>query len=147
MVRCERGRLGGIVSLAKFTEEHFEAITFDLLTKTNYTLDDVGGRLSWSALLSFIHNLDTSSALARDIGKSTGWENTLRTNILLAEIIDLLQMINANIIGLGGKKKKIKPYPRPWVKDKDKKKVGKDPLPVNELRKWFEEKRNGRRKL
>jgi hypothetical protein len=86
--------------------------------------------------------LDSGSALARDLGKSTGWENTLQTNILLADIYDLLQVINANL--RGGKRKRIKPYPRPNRKGNDKK-IGKGALPLNELEKWFEEKRNGKR--
>lgn len=143
--RGRRADIGGIISLADFVRNHDKAITFDLLTKTNYTLDDVGAELSWFALSSFIQNLDSGSALARDLGKSTGWENTIQTNIMLADIYDLLQVINANICGLGGgKRKKIKPYPRPNGKDKDKK-IGKGALPLNELEKWFEEKRNGKR--
>ena len=145
MERCKRGFVGGIISLASFAEEHCEALQYDLLTRTNYQLDDVGGVLSWNALDSFIRNLDSGSALARDLGKSTGWENTLQTNILLADIYDLLQVINANICGLGGgKRKKIKPYPRPKGKDNDKK-IGKGAMPLSELKKWFEVKRNGKR--
>lgn len=137
--------IGGIVSLAKFTEEHYETITYDLLTRTNYSLDDVGGRLSWSALNSFIRNLDTDSALARELGEHTGWETTLKTNLILADICDLLAMINANLMSLGGKNRKPKPYPRPTDKKKDKKKVGKGALPLPELREWIKEKRNGKR--
>lgn len=145
--RCKRSEIGGIISLAKFTEEHSEAITFDLLTRTNYQLDDVGGPLSWGSLYSFIRNLDTDSALARDLGKSTGWEDTLTTNKILADIFDMLQVINANIMRIGGgKKTKIKPYPRPWDKDSDKRKIGKGAMPYDELQKWFKEKQNGKRK-
>ena len=144
--RRERRALGGIVSIVSFVSEHYDAITFDLLTKTNYTLDDVGGRLSWSALSSFIKNLDTDSALARDLGRSTGWEKTIQTNILLADVFDLLQVINANLVGFtsGGKQKvKYKPYPRPG-KEEDKNRIGKGALPLPDLRKWMEEKRNGK---
>lgn len=77
----------------------------------------------------------------KDMGKSTGWESTLKTNAILADIYDLLQVV---IVMLGGKKHKIKPYPRPSDKD-DKQKIGKGALPYNELQKWFEVKRNGRR--
>lgn len=77
------------------------------------------------------------------MGKSTGWENTLTTNRLLADIYDLLQVINANVCGLGGAKhKKIKPYPRPTDKDENKR-VGKGALPLDELRKWIRSKQNG----
>ena len=107
-------------------------------------MDDVGGRLSWSALSSFIKNLSTDSALARDLGKSTGWESTLATNCILADIYDMLQTINANIVSMGGgKHKKIKPYPRPG-KDNDKKRKFGTAMPTVEgLRNWIRSKQNG----
>ena len=86
-----------MISLAKFCEEHDRALNYDLLTQTNYQLDDVGGSLSWGAFRSFIYGLRTDSALARDLGKATGWDDTLKTNQILADIYDLLQVINANI--------------------------------------------------
>lgn len=127
--------------------DHPEAITYDLLTRTNYTLDDLGGRLSWSALYSFIHNLGTDSALARELGRSTGWEDTLTTNRILADIYDLLQVIRAEIVTIkGAKPKKIKPYPRPG-KGKDKKRrIGQgSAMPYDKLREWIRSKQNGKR--
>lgn len=110
----------------------------------------MGGELSWFALSSFIENLGTDSALARDLKKSTEWEDTLRTNIILADIYDLLQAINLNLCAMGGSKqhKKVKPYPRPFGKDNDKttKKIGKDPLPFEQLKEWIKGKQdNGKR--
>ena len=134
---------GGIISLATFVDEHDKALNYDLMTRTNYQLDDVGGALSWSALNSFVHNLKTDSALAKDLGKSTGWEDTLKTNTILADIYDLLQVINLNLSMLGGgKKRKITPYPRPG-KDEDKKKIGKGAMPLDRLREWFKERQHG----
>lgn len=131
---------GGIISLADFVLEHRKAIEYDLLTRTGFQINDVGGALSWCALDSFIRNLDTDSALARDFGKSTGWENTIQTNTILADLYDLLQVINANLISLGGDKpKKIKPYPRPNG-EKNIKKIGKGALPYEELKKWIKER-------
>lgn len=110
---------------------------------TGYTLNDVGGRLPWSALSSFIHNLQPDSALCREIGGYAGWESTLKTNIILADVCDTLQAI---ALSLGGKKHKFKPYPRPFDKDKQRKNIGKGAMPtVDSLRNWFKEKRNGRR--
>lgn len=128
--------------------EHYEAIEYDLITRTAYTLDDVGGRLSWSALSSFIKNLDTGSALAKDLDKTTGWENTLQANIILADIYDLLQVTNSLLIAMatqGKKRKKITPYPRPG-KDRNTRKLGKGAMPLNALSKWMEEMRNGKRR-
>ena len=128
--------------------EHYEAIEYDLITRTAYTLDDVGGRLSWSALSSFIKNLDTGSCLAKDLDKTTGWENTLQANIILADIYDLLQVTNSLLITMatqGKKKKRITPYPRPG-KDRNTRKLGKGAMPLNALSKWMEEMRNGKRR-
>lgn len=108
-------------------------------------MDDVGGVLSWNSLNSFIKNLGTDSALARDLGRSTGWEDTIKTNAILADIYDLLQVIHGDICALGGvKRRKIKPYPRPGA-DKDKKqKIGNGALPIEELREWIRRKSDGR---
>lgn len=131
------------MSLAEFVDEHAEALNYDLITRTRYTVNDIGGPLSWGSLYSFLKGLGPDSATARELGKSTGWENTLKTNALLADIFDMLQIINANLVNYasGGKKKtKIKPYPRPG-KDNDKtRKFGKGALPLNELRDWFRRK-------
>ena len=109
-------------------------------------MDDVGGRLSWSALSSFIKYLRPDSALGRDLGKYTGWDTPRKTNEILADIFDMLQVIDAHVLRIGGgKRKKLKPYPRPNLKDEDKK-IGKGALPYSELQDWFEEKRKWHQK-
>ena len=142
----ERSDIGGIISLARFADEHREALEYDLLTRTRYQLDDVGGTLSWSALYSFIRHLTPDSALGRDLEKYTGWETTVKTNTILADIYDLLQVINANLCGLGSKhptRKKIKPYPRPGKDDNNERKIGKGGLPIDKLREWIRSKQHG----
>ena len=134
-------RLGGIISVATILSEHSDAITYDLLTKTKYSLDDVGGALSWSTLYSFIKGLDADSAYACELGNRRGWESTSKTNIILADIYDLLQVI---VVQLGGNKNKYKPYPRPWeTEDKNEQKFGKDALPPDDLHKWIKERQHG----
>lgn len=74
------------------------------------------------------------------MGKSTGWESTLKTNAILADIYDLLQVIHRDLCSLGGNKpKKIKPYPRPG-RDKDTKRIGKGAMPYYQLREWIKER-------
>lgn len=70
----------------------------------------------------------------------------MKTNALLADIYDMLAMINANIcaMGSGTKAKKPKAYPRP--NDSEKKSIGKKGLPPEELRAWFDKKRKERQK-
>ena len=73
-----------------------------------------------------------------------GWDSTLKTNIILADLVDVA---NAIAHGLSGKKHKVKPYSRPFEKgkDKEKKHIGKGALAtVDDLRNWIKEKRNGR---
>ena len=75
-------------------------------------------------------------------GMKAGWDSTLKTNIILADLVDV---VNAIAHGLSGKKQRINPYPRPFDKAKDKKHIGKGALPtVDDFRNWIKEKRNGR---
>lgn len=83
-----------------------------------------------------------------DLQKTTGWESTVKTNAILADIYDLLQAIHAALIAMasGGKKKvKVKPYPRPGRAEENSRKIGKGALPYNELREWIKERQSGRR--
>ena len=144
--RCESG---GIISLAEFCEEHAEALEYDLMTRTSYLLDDAGGALPWRSLYSFIKNLGGDSALARDLGKSTGWDHTLKTNEILADRYDLLQVVNANVINYathGKKKAKVTPYPRPGREDDKKKRIGSGAVPITDLREWIRRKQAHGRK-
>ena len=104
-------------------------------------MDDIGGALSWGSLNSFIKNLGSDSALAREVNKTQGWETTTKTNALLADIFDLLQVIHADLVSWasnGKKKANIKPYPRPGKEtDKNVRKFGKGALPVDDLHAWI----------
>ena len=82
------------------------------------------------------------------MGYATGWDTTTKTNAILADIYDILQVINRNLVASHSKKpvkQKIKPYPRPG-QDENERKIGKGALPVNELRAWIENKRKQKRK-
>ena len=63
--------------------------------------------------------------------------------MLLADIFDVLAMINSNLVAIGSHKKTEAPerYPRPWKTDDGKKHIGSGALPPDELRKWFDERR------
>ena len=110
-----------------------------MITSAGVELSDVGGSLSWGAFASFVKNLDNSSATWRSMhSELADWSSTLRTNIILADIYDVLAQINSNICGGFSRKRsqKIKPYPRPWNK-KNTRTIGKGALPKNELREWI----------
>ena len=73
------------------------------------------------------------------------WSTRMKTNFILADIYDVLNMINANIVASASRKpaKAPKKYPRPGKKsDEDNiRHFGSGALPPDELRKWMEEKR------
>lgn len=134
-----------MISLGRFVEEHYEAIESDLVSSAGIELSDVGSTLSWGAFYSFVKNLGYDSALWRSTHPEVAdWGTVLRTNIILSDIFDVLSSINSNLCGgfTQKKPKRIKPYPRPWNKDKHRK-IGKGALPKNELREWI---KNYRRK-
>ena len=73
-----------------------------------------------------------------------GWSRTLKTNAILADIYDMLAMINANLCAMGSGKraKKPKSYSRPG--DRDKKRIGKNALPPDQLGEWMDKKRKAK---
>lgn len=125
--------------------EHREAIEHDLLIETGHELRDVGSTLSWDALRSFLLNINPESALAREINPDSYiWSSRAKTNALLADIFDLLNIINANLCAKGTHRRPKKPklYPRPGQKDKETETthIGKGALPPDKLREWFKQK-------
>ena len=112
---------------------------------TGHSLDDIGRTLSWSALGAFLRHPQIDGEIARDLDPDlASWGNTLKTNAILADIYDMLAMINANIcaLGSGTRAKKPKTYNRPG--DKSKQRIGKNALPPDELRAWFKRKQKQR---
>ena len=139
-VRGERSHTGGIAGLAEVMEEHGKALNYDLMTRTRWTLADVGRDMPWSALAAFVEYLPPDSALSRSIGTDATWT---RDQMLMAQICDYLAEANWMFVCKGIKKskwpKRPKPIPRPGVSDEDKgaKHIGKDPIPVSEFEKWY----------
>ena len=89
-----------------------------------------------------MRRLDINSETARELDPDLAqWGGTPKTNALLADIYDMLAMINANICAMGTGKRAVRPkkYPRPG--DKQAQKIGKNALPPDELRDFFKRKR------
>lgn len=110
--------------------------------QTGYSLDDVGGALSWSALGAFLHKADPESSLAHELEPElAAWATRFKTNAILADIYDILAQINANLVSGFSRKRASKPkrYPRPG--DDSKRKVGKNAVSIEELDKWLASKR------
>lgn len=140
-----RCNTGGIISLAEFAHEHHKALECDLL-RIGYELKDVGCSLSWSALHSFISKLGADSYVAKDIEPELHeWTTTFKTNKILADIYDMLAMINSNLVALGSRKKAKKPTPYPRLKNNGDR-YGKDPVAPVQLKKLFVNIRHKRRR-
>lgn len=128
-----------MIGLARLIYEHGEALNYDLMTRTRYTLNDLGAALSEGAALSFVRYLPPDSALKREIAPDVApWLTTEKTAALLAGIYDQLSWLQYTVSkAYGGKPKKPKPLPRPGAEDKSTRHIGKDPILVEEFDTWF----------
>lgn len=92
-----------------------------MLTQTGYTLEDVGRGLSWDALGSFLHTAKPDSAIVAETNPDIAeWSTIFKTNVILADIYDLLAWFQATMMVKGTKKHPQKPqeYTRSWRKKK-----------------------------
>lgn len=125
--------------------KHGKALEYDLMTRTGHTLADVPEKVPWASLRSFVYGLDMDSALARSLRPELeGWATRAKTNAILADIADILAMINANLVALGERKraKAPEPYPRPGQRKNDNRRhIGKGAMPPAELKAWIAERR------
>ena len=131
-----------MIGLANFVDEHRGAIERDLLVETGHELRDIGRTLSWGALSSFLSSVHLDSALAEELNPDMArWATRVKTNEILADIYDMLAVINANLhVHITHKPgKKPKPYKRPG--DQDKQHIGKDAIPLSKMREWIESRR------
>ena len=113
--------------------------------KRGYTLDDVGGVLSWDALGDFISKTEPGSALAYELDpERSQWGTTDGTNMILADIYDLLAAINFTLsyMASGKRPKKPEPYKRPGQKQ-EKKHIGTASIPVSDVKDFIFKKLRG----
>lgn len=93
-----------------------------------------------------MYKTDIDGELAKDLAPELSkWAGTMKTNAILADIYDLLAMINANLCALGSGKRATRPkeYQRP--NDNDRKQIGKNAVSPEELRAFFDRKRKASR--
>ena len=122
-------------------EAHGPALEYDLLTLTHYQLKDVGGALPWGALLHFVMHLPRTSALSRELVPRTDlerWADGEMTATIMADIFDAIAQGFASITAAIARRsaKRIKPYPRPWLKPKVTH-VGSGAIPVSDFERWW----------
>lgn len=97
------------------------------MTRAHYTLDDLGGGLTWPALFSFISNLPPG--ILTEDSETRAWLDGTMTVPMLAHILDTIRAI--------GSRGKAKPIPRPFDKQKDMRRFGADPISPDELESWW----------
>lgn len=126
-------------------DEHREAVNYDLI-RVGYTVEDIGGALSWGALNDFIKKSGPESALVSEIyPEQAKWASIVKTNEILADLYDLIAYLRSELVyGLSGKKSK-KPvlYKRPGREDDKKRHIGRNALPVSELEEWIADRLKG----
>ena len=119
-------------------EEHGDALDYDLLTRTRYQLNDIPDNLGWTALAHFIKYLGPGSALYDEVHPETArWT---QGDMILADIFDAVSAFRYAFASANskGKPRRPKPYPRPWVRERETKRFGKDPVKVSEFNSWWE---------
>jgi len=109
------------------------------MTRTRFTLDDLGGGLSARALLAFLEHLPPESASYAAIhGDMGGWS---RTDMLLARICEAVESIAWMTACKGAKRSQRPPRPkrivRPGVKDDGEKRIGREPIPISDFDEWY----------
>lgn len=110
-----------------------DAIEADLIA-VGWTFDDVPRRLSYPALFAFLAHLPTTSAYVRMKNPDTAsWMDGSLVANLLAELGHRLDILAWQQTADGQKnRKRPQPWPRPWVKDKNKDRIGAGPIPASE---------------
>ena len=108
------------------------------MTRTRYTLEDVGGELPERSLLAFVRGLPAESATVREVSPDGGWS---RTDMLLARICEGVEAIAWLEACRGAKRRSQRPprpkrIQRPGV-EPDGRRIGRDPIPIQDFEKWY----------
>lgn len=143
-----RGDPGGIASLADLVATHGLALDYDLMTLARRTIDDVGGTLSWRALLHFVGGLPPTSRLARELDPRleslAPWLDGSMVAPLVADLIDCTNLARweyaTSCVGRGQRRPRgPRAVPRPWREDGGgKRTIGRDPIPTRDFEGWWD---------
>ncbi len=114
------------------------------MTKTQFTLDDVGARLSERALLHFCLHLPVTSELWRSMNPNkideSVWQDESMLPQLMATLIDEVRAFQWMFAQSRSKRSIKNKYPeqidRPGVKSRTKK-YGAEPIPASEFKEWY----------
>lgn len=140
------GHRGGIAALAMTVAQHGRALEYDLMTRTRYGLDDMGGELNERMLLAFVMHLPSDSALSSEVrGDSSEeiiWQEPALLPMLLAEAVDTMHVISWEVAQANSRRDLGPRYPEPIerpgaVKRHDTHVYGSDPIPISEFDAWW----------
>lgn len=112
------------------------------MTRTRYTLDDLGGALSERALLHFVHRLPPDSETWRETHpgreEESRWSDASMLPMLVARIADTVQDFEWAFAQSRSKKRIERPRPidRPGV-GRDARRYGRDPIPIADFERWW----------
>lgn len=147
MVKKEQSNKGHskkLISLLLIVARYSLALEYDLMTKTAYTLDDLGRSLTWRALFSFVCGLDKTSLLWQQMNgdkkEEALWEKQALIPQLLALLIDEVRNMQYIYASSHSKKpiKQPEPIPRPHIKkNSDTKHYGSKPVTKQQFEKFW----------
>lgn len=145
MVRRVRGDAGGIAALLRTIDANGGALEYDLMCRARATLADIGGRVPWSALRSFVANLGPDSALFLAQNPEDGvFYQPWQAQFVLADVFDALMGWATGWAASNRKKgsprpKPPKPYPRPGAKETGRgERIGREAIPIKDFDEWWE---------
>jgi len=109
------------------------------MTRTRFTLDDLGGGLSARALLAFLRHLPPESASCAEIdGADGGWS---RSDMLLARTCEAVEALLWVTACKGARRsswpKRPERIARPGVSPDEGRRIGRDPIPISEFDSWY----------
>lgn len=116
------------------------------MTRTRYTLADVGGALSWASLWHFVQWLPPEAAINRArTPEVAAWAAGDVIAAILADLIDATNMGRyefalANTPKGKSKPKEPKRYPRPWATNDGTESMGRDPIAIEDFAAWWDSK-------
>lgn len=118
------------------------------MTLARRTIDDVGGTLSWRALLHFVGGLPPTSRLARELDPRleslAPWLDGSMVAPLVADLIDCTNLARweyaTSCVRRGQRRPKApRAVPRPWREDGGgKRTIGRDPIPTRDFEGWWD---------
>lgn len=134
--------------LANVLAEHGGALDYDLMTRTPYCIDDLGGRLQARSLSHFLQHLppesETKRALFPEDAEKADWLSGRVATQLLAVLVDELRGMEwvYSKVNSKGSVRRPAPFPTPWTDAKSRGYVryGSAPVTVAEFDEWFDRK-------